>query len=825
MAVHIIYPIVSYSKATDDFIATNGINMTIDNIINELTNENKGYHFRIHTNSTYIFFGDIDKFEKGIDFLRESLNTFLTTSYNISFTNDEFKYTKNSSKEGSYHISIPKWNLKTDKLKNIMCNFEKFLKNTYNIKAKNIDTSIYSEHWYRCPNQSKGIGDKINKHIIISGLMENFIIDYIPDYSINIDDIGLINAIVNIKPSANINKRKHKLDSKLDNNYNIQQECVEIEEISISEKTLCINNDDNALSNIISKPNTCKKIFDDCYKKERFDDYNIWITIGMALNNTFDYETALNLFDYFSSKGSKYEGPELTKGKFCSFQKRYDRDGYTIGTIYYYAIADNKPKFFEIMSKNTISLGQTDICKILKVIAGYKFIYKKLGDNYKLYCYNGCYWQQDDIVLRNCISTDLYTFLKKMVVEIYWDVKDFNSIKNKLEKLKDINYKRAIIETYKEYGINNNIDFDNKWWLLGFNNMVYDMKIGKMRAYEFDDYVSITTGYEWREPTDEEISTINDLIISIMPIEAERDTYLQILSSGIDGRCLEKFNIFNGGGRNGKGMMNDLFLYAMGNYAMIGNNGILFESSKTGSNPEKANLHKKRLVVFREPPEKNKFENSIVKELTGGGSISARGHQETETQKELCSTIIIECNKRPLFKEEPTEAETNRIVDILFRCTFVTDETMINPNNNIYMANPILKTVDFKEKHKFALLKILMNAHFKYFSQTYCIKPCETIINRSKEYLEMSCNLIDWFKNNYRKTDLQSFIKINDIFVSFKASEYFNGLIKSEKNKYNKKYVVEYISNNIFFKQFYAERYKDIRNVIKGWEPIPDSEL
>jgi hypothetical protein len=35
----------------------------------------------------------------------------------------------------------------------------------------------------------------------------------------------------------------------------------------------------------------------------------------------------------------------------------------------------------------------------------------------------------------------------------------------------------------------------------------------------------------------------------------------------------------------------------------------LFENSKTGSNPEKSNLHKKRFVLFREPPEKKKFEN------------------------------------------------------------------------------------------------------------------------------------------------------------------------------------------------------------------------
>lgn len=823
---YIIYAIKSYNVANEDFIQSNGIKLNRTELINVLSNENRGYHYRIHSNTTYIFFCDIDKCEYKIDFVRDSLNDFLKDNYKISFSVDEFKYTKNDVTEGSYHISIPKWNMKTEKLKEIMLNYEKYLKKVHNINKKNIDTSIYSEHWYRCPNQSKGSGDKKNKHIIMNGNMEDFIIDYIPDYSINLDNI-----IEDVKDNNGIKRgRKPK---KIENE---NMTGLEIQEIDISKKSMSIKccddtiekkimNDENVLSNVMSKPITCMKIFDNCYNKERFDDYEMWISIGMALNNTFDNETALKLFDYFSSKGSKYEGPELTKGKFCSFQKRNNRDGYTIGTIYYYAIEDNKPKFFEIMSKNSFVLGQTDICKILKVISGYKFIYKKRGDNYKLYCYNGNYWQQDDIIIRNCISNELYMFLKRLLTEIYWDSRDFNNIKNKLEKLKDINFKKGIIETYKEYGINNDVEFDNKWWLLGFNNMVYDMKLGCMRNYEFDDYVSITTGYNWREPTYEELERINNLIKSIMPIKEERETYLQILSSGIDGRCLEKFNIFNGGGRNGKGMMNDLFLYALGNYAMIANNGILFEISKTGSNPEKANLHKKRLVIFREPPEKNRFENAIVKELTGGGSISARGHQESETQKELCATIIIECNKRPLFKEEPTEAETNRIIDILFRCTFISDINSINNDKYVYMANPELKTIDFKEKHKFALLKILMDTHKKYFSDSYNIKPCESVIKRSKEYLELSCNLIDWFKKNYKKTDDMKYVKITDFFDKFKNSEYFEGMVKLEKSKYTKKSVIEYISSNTFFSNYYSERYDNIRNVIKGWEEIQDDDI
>ncbi len=51
-----------------------------------------------------------------------------------------------------------------------------------------IDTTIYSNKWFRLPSQSKEsvIG---TEHVIIKGFMEDFIVEYIPSYSKNIDEI------------------------------------------------------------------------------------------------------------------------------------------------------------------------------------------------------------------------------------------------------------------------------------------------------------------------------------------------------------------------------------------------------------------------------------------------------------------------------------------------------------------------------------------------------------------------------------------------------------------------------------------------------------
>ena len=835
--IYELYSIDHYASANNDFITNNKLIFTSRQKLNSELMNDKKYHFRIHNNTTYILFGDIDNYKNNIINFKNILKDFLKIHYNLDIVDDDIKYTQNNSKNGSYHYSVPKFNASTKKLKEIHSNLLKKYKSEFTYKGdkKNvtcIDTTIYSEHWFRCVNQSKGdSSDLNNQHIIIKGEMDDFIINYIPKDSKNIDNIEFIDV-----PNKKIKINKKNNENNEDNNIELKDDADKINNI---DNNIILHDDNNkniipkyntndiVLSKALSETQIYEKVFDECYKQHRFESYDTWISVGMALKNIFQNENdAFKLFNYFSKKGSNYEGIEKTKYKFATFIKKVNSNGYTVSTIYYYAIEDNKPKFIEIMNKNTFDLGPTDICKYLKVMAGYKYIYKVAGDKYKLYCFNDKYWENDDVLLKKCISEELYNFLKMVLIEVYWNSKDFNLLKNKIEKLKQMAFKKELVETYKEYGVNNDINFDDKWWLFGFNNLVYDMEEEQFREYKFDDYISITCGYDWREPTIEEIQTVNQLIESIMPIKEERDAYLQILCTGIDGRCLEKIIILNGPGGNGKGLLNDLMIAVLGNYSMIGNNAILFETAKTGVNPEKSNLHKKRFVIFREPSEKKKFENSVLKELSGGGLISARGLYESDTQKELNLTMIIECNKKPLFAEEPTQAEIRRIIDIYFRSSFISDKSQIDPSKYIFLANPTYKTKEFQNKHKYALFKILIEEHKKYYKQNNntIILP-KSIIDRTQLYLELSCNIVQWFKDNYTETNNTNDIcKIKDLYSEFCHSDFFYNLSKSDKKKYNRPYFIEYMETNIFFRKYYADRHKNIRIVLKGWKKTRNDE-
>ena len=836
-----IYGIKSY-KWTNKRIENEFEEYELNDLIFILQNKNKGYHQRIDPTKSYQFFGDCDKFRGSFDDFSKILINFLNKYYNIQIKENEISYTENNSTKGSYHYSIPTLYCSCKKLKEIHTNLLEKYNDIFVYKIdddtqsdvnyqkvidkprvvnyqKVIDTTIYSKHWFRLPNQKKE-QKKDTEHIIKRGKMEDFILGYIQKDSKYIDDNKFMDD-TNINNTQKLKKKKNKKNNIkneviIENNYEIESDndIDKLDNTKIDEiKKDCMNEQFILFKNF----------FDECYKKERFDDYNDWIVIGFAIKNRFG-EDGFDLFNYFSSKGIKYEGIQETRKKYDSFTLNDIEKKSTIASLYYFALKDNKIKYIELIKKYSLfkhfDMTSTDIAKYIQHLKPNDFIWK--GDI--LYCFNGKFWENNVEIIKHYISNELHDFLKNIIVDCFWDDKEFNSMKNSLKRLKGQSLKKEIVETTKEYMKNNDIEFDNKWWLFGFNNCVYDLKEHRFREYKYDDYVSLTTGYDWCEPTGEQMEKMYEIILQIFPDSEIRQLYLIIISTGFEGRCFERLIVSNGGGRNGKGMIDDLALLAFGNYGLIGNNALLFETSKTGSNPEKSNMHKKRLVIFKEPPKERKIQNSVYKELTGGGTFSARGLFESNTEKKLHNTTILECNEKPLFAEEPTQADADRIIDIYFMSHFTSDpDKLMKPYN--YPINVDYKTDEFKENHKRALLKVLFEKYKTYANNGYKLNIPDSVKYRTNEYLEKSCDIVSWFKDNYEQTnDKKDFIKLKDVFDNYKGSEFYFNLTKTKKQEQNYKYFINYFSNNQSFSKFYVDKYKEKTNFLTNYRCIPSIE-
>ena len=488
---------------------------------------------------------------------------------------------------------------------------------------------------------------------------------------------------------------------------------------------------------------------------------------------------------------------------------------------------NNKSLFDEPLT--TRSLGN-----YFKSLYGDKFIYQ----NSKLYYFNGIYWESEDIKEKliniNNFIADIYfndvmdlckkyenNELNKEKIDKSEFIKKMNGIRNNLINLLNYNKRQELINDLFSILCNNEIKFDENPYLFAFKNKIFDLKKCKFIEPKPEQYISMTTGYNYIEKDEtENIKELNKLIDSIFPDKSIKKLYLTILSTGMDGINLEKFILANGGGGNGKGLLNEFCQYMLGDYAYVLPVNILLGPLKTGSNPEIANMNNKRLVIAREPDRNLMFNCATIKELTGGNEINARLNHSNNTKTKLKLTFLLECNDKPKLNEV-NDALSRRILDIPFKNKFV-DKHIYNEldekeKENTFLINSYYKTLEFKDNYKQALFLILTE-HYKEFdnNERNLIIPDE-IRKRNREYLQNSDEFLNWFNDKYQKTEnKKDTIKLKIIYEDFKSSDYFENLNKVQKRQNNYKNFVEKLQNNMFLKRNVVEN-KDNVNIITNY--------
>ena len=76
-----VYPVIKYSGWTKKKIDSNYKECTLESL-EELLEENNGYHMRINKKGNYVFFGDCDGYDKPFDVFQSSLINFLLSFFN-----------------------------------------------------------------------------------------------------------------------------------------------------------------------------------------------------------------------------------------------------------------------------------------------------------------------------------------------------------------------------------------------------------------------------------------------------------------------------------------------------------------------------------------------------------------------------------------------------------------------------------------------------------------------------------------------------------------------------------------------------------------------
>lgn len=488
------------------------------------------------------------------------------------------------------------------------------------------------------------------------------------------------------------------------------------------------------------------------------------------------------------------------------------------------------------------------------------------------YGWNGNRWERSDAPLRKAIMYEVEKYwegiMKKwndlyetMAFEdgeepdcnykLWKDTKD--AMANRLYQLKTANGIQSVVSVAKTLMANYLLEFDTNPDLFGCENGVIDIVAECFRPYRFNDFVTMSCGYDFK-PTEKDFKVIKedgteyitgdadftaedqasfqfilDTYVKIFPDEELRNYFFKVISTGMSGRAIEKFFVFNGAGRNGKGVTNEFLQVVLGDYFVSVSPTIYSENQKNKSsaaaNPEIAKLDKKRYIVAKEPQKDAPLHNSVIKDMTGGGSTSARMLYSSKTDVKLCGTNILECNEKPPFSEAPKDADAERINDILFCAKFCNakeewDETT-GETNHIYPLDPSLKE-ELKANHKNMMLNILLQNLIQVKQANYDVdafKP-ESVKQRSLAYLQNSYDIHNIFNSMFERRNEELKDKYQNwkgepkdedwtlakIAQAIRKSNEFFELPKKKQKDYTADAIEEFFCKNNFYKSsIYAD--------------------
>lgn len=396
----------------------------------------------------------------------------------------------------------------------------------------------------------------------------------------------------------------------------------------------------------------------DILDPERYTDRNKWLNVGFILYSiNRDY---IDLWHYFSSRWENYDEDACNTAWDSFANSEYI---YTINNLIYLAQIDNPEEFSEL-SKEIPSHDIKHLRPFDNVLS--KLIYRLYGENFvcsnpeknEWYYFNGVRWKKENksynlrVLTINEVFAKIESYRRQLVKEGASDeiIKNYHNILQKLGSGLKLNCLE--LEFYNS-NFNNIIDQDKD--LIGFDNGVYDLVNMEFRKGRSSDYISLSTGYEYVDYSENHPKYIElfDLICKILPEKDVREFTLKSLASCLDGHNRdENFYIWSGknaSGGNGKSLLSSVHLKALGDYACISPVSLITgkRESANNANSALASIRNKRCVFMQEPAATDQIQVDVMKSLTGGDRISTRELNSSQIEFKPVAKLFMATNKLP----------------------------------------------------------------------------------------------------------------------------------------------------------------------------------
>ena len=395
-----------------------------------------------------------------------------------------------------------------------------------------------------------------------------------------------------------------------------------------------------------------------------------------------------------------------------------------------------------------------DLAEVLKQMFKDKYVCLSYKKN-TWYVFKNHRWVLDEgLSLRERISKDMYDLFSSKCEQVNNEVFEYTEDDNRSDylkkkskvigeikiKLKKTNDKNNIMREAAEIFYDGDFikNMNTYKHLLCFNNGVVDFKNKVFRDGYPEDYITMTTRINYMQYDEEneefktDMETLKTLMYNLFRIEdLNRYMWDHLASCLIGSNKNQTFNVYHGSGSNGKSILADLMSVTLGEYK--GTVPITLVTEKRGliggTSDEVLKLKGKRYAVMQEPSKGVKLNEGIMKELTGGDPIQARGlYSESEIFEPQFNLVVCTNN---LFDIESNDDGTWRRIR---KCDFLTK--FVDEGETHTDDTPFICPKDKELKDKLPLLAPTFASMLvkRAFETDGVVEDCNTVKEASSKY-------------------------------------------------------------------------------------------
>ena len=406
------------------------------------------------------------------------------------------------------------------------------------------------------------------------------------------------------------------------------------------------------------------------------------------------------------------------------------------------------------IEKSIETATEYDLAEVLKQMFKDKYVCLSYKKN-TWYVFKNHRWVLDEgLSLRERISKDMYDLFSSKCEQVNNEVFEYTEDDNRSDylkkkskvigeikiKLKKTNDKNNIMREAAEIFYDGDFikNMNTYKHLLCFNNGVVDFKNKVFRDGYPEDYITMTTRINYIQYDEEneefktDMETLKTLMYNLFRIEdLNRYMWDHLASCLIGSNKNQTFNVYHGSGSNGKSILADLMSVTLGEYK--GTVPITLVTEKRGliggTSDEVLKLKGKRYAVMQEPSKGVKLNEGIMKELTGGDPIQARGlYSESEIFEPQFNLVVCTNN---LFDIESNDDGTWRRIR---KCDFLTK--FVDEGETHTDDTPFICSKDKELKDKLPLLAPTFASMLvkRAFETDGVVEDCNTVKEASSKY-------------------------------------------------------------------------------------------